>query len=569
VSGRGPGHLVLLAAAAAVTLSLALNAVPAQAQNPITDRPSARPLEQPGFLPEEPAGGFELPPLITPPAEAAEAPQGGPLLEVKGFSFEGNRVVPTPALEALAARYAGRAVSAGELEQLRQAISRYYVDRGYINSGALLPDDFYRDGIVHFRIVEGRVDQVRLQGLGRLRPAYVEQRLVREDEPLNVNTLQERFQLLLSDPLFSKVNARLEPGAAPGEATLDVDVTRARPWDLALYANNYQAPSTSPEAVGVTGILRNLTGLGDTLDATLQQGQGDNAEYVLGWVVPVAYRTQIRARYDHQNSAVLQEPLDVLDLTSSFNAYELGVTQTLVDTLRRNFTLGLTYTYRENSTTLLGQPASFVPGEPTGTSRVNALRFGQEYLERWPNQALALRSTFSWGNTNSQPDSVPAAAASLVPAERYFFWLGQAQFTRLVLPNGASVGLRGTVQWTNDRLVPIEQIAVGGVYSVRGYPENLMVRDKGYFGSIELRYPLFDRPAERNRLFVIPFFDFGAAWNVGADPQDIRSIGVGLNWQFHGLSAELSYGYRLVDINVQTGNTLQDNGISFQVRYQF
>ena len=112
--------------------------------------------------------------------------------------------------------------------------------------------------------------------------------------------------------------------------------------------------------------------------------------------------------------------------------------------------------------------------------------------------------------------------APLVPAENYFFWLGQAQFTRLILPNGASLSLRGTVQLTNDRLVPIEQIAVGGVYSVRGYPENLLVRDKGYYGTIELRYPLFDRPAQRNRLFVIPFFDFGAAWNVGQDPQDIQ-----------------------------------------------
>jgi hemolysin activation/secretion protein len=247
----------------------------------------------------------------------------------------------------------------------------------------------------------------------------------------------------------------------------------------------------------------------------------------------------------------------------------VGVTQALVDTLRRSFTLGLMYTYRENSTTLLGEPFSFVPGEPTGTSRVNALRFGQEYLERWQNQSLALRSTFSWGITNSQPGSVPPAAVPLVPAENYFFWLGQAQFTRLILPNGASVSLRGTVQLTNDRLVPIEQIAVGGVYSVRGYPENLMVRDKGYYGTIELRYPLFDRPAQQNRLFVIPFFDFGAAWNVGQDPQDIRSIGVGLNWQFHGLSAELYYGYRLVDIDVETGNSLQDNGISFQLRYQF
>ena len=566
--GRGLQRRVWVAGGAAM-LALVLTCTPAQAQNPITDRPSSRPLEEPGFIPQQPPGGFELPPVVAPQPEAPDALHAGPMLDVRGFAFAGNRVVSTDALQTLAAPYTGRSVSVGELEQLRQTISRYYVDRGYINSGALLPEDFYQDGIVHFRIVEGRVDQVRLQGLGRLRPAYVEDRLVRGDEPLNANVLQERFQLLLADPLFDKVNARLEPGAAPGSATLDVDVTRARPWDLAVYANNYQAPSTSPEAAGVTGTLRNLTGLGDTLDATLQQGQENNSEYIFNWIVPVRYGTNVRARYDHQNSEVLQEPFDAFDLQSSFNAYELGVTQTLIDTLARNLTLGLTYTYRENSTTILGEPLPVVPGEPTGTSRVNAVRFGQEYLERWHTQALALRSTFSWGTSNSQPGSVPPSLAPFVPAEHYFFWLGQAQYSRLVLPNGASVSLRGTVQWTNDRLVPIEQIAVGGVYSVRGYPENLLVRDKGYFGSIELRYPLFDRPAQRNRLFVIPFFDFGAAWNVGADPQDIRSVGVGLNWQFHGLTAELNYGYRLVDVNIHTGNTLQDDGISFQVRYQF
>ncbi len=568
MSGRGLQRLAF-AAALVLATGAGLVCAPAHAQSPITDRPSSRPLEQPGFLPQEPSSGFELPPVVKPQPVEPEAKETGPVLDVKGFAFEGNKVVPTAVLEGLVAPYAGRAISAGELEELRQVISRYYVDRGYINSGALLLSDFYREGIVYFFIVEGRVDQVRLQGLGRLHPSYVEQRLLRPDEPLNVNALQERFQLLLTDPLFAKLNARLEPGAAPGQATLDVDVTRARPWDLALYVNNYQAPSTSAEAVGVTGTLRNLTGLGDYVDATLQQGQGDNAEYVWVWVVPVAHGTKIRAYYDHQNSTVLQEPLDVLDLSSVFNAYELGVTQTLVDTLRRNFTLGLLYTYRENSTTLLGQPFSFVLGEPTGTSKVNAVRFGQEYLERWQTQALALRSTFSWGRTNTQPDSVVPAAASFVPAKNYLFWLGQAQFSRLILPNGASLSLRGTVQWSNDRLVPIEQIAVGGVYSVRGYPENLLVRDKGYFGTVELRYPLYDRPAQGGRLFIIPFFDFGAAWNIGADPDDIRSIGIGLNWQFRGLSAELYYGHRLVDIDIETGNNLQDNGISFQLRYQF
>ena len=92
MSGRGLQRLVWLAAAAAV-LPLALASAPAQAQNPITDRPSSRPLEQPGFLPEAPSGGFELPPALEPPAEGQEALEAGPKLEVKGFAFEGNKVV--------------------------------------------------------------------------------------------------------------------------------------------------------------------------------------------------------------------------------------------------------------------------------------------------------------------------------------------------------------------------------------------------------------------------------------------------------------------------------------------
>src|SRR5262249_47716310 len=150
---------------------------------------------------------------------------------------------------------------------------------------------------------------------------------------------------------------------------------------------------------------------------------------------------------------------------SILDSYEVGISHTLVETLARRFSLGLTYTHRENSTTLLGEPFSFVPGEPTGTSRVDAVRFDQDFLQRWENQALAARSTFSWGETNVDPSLGPP---DIVPAKRYFFWLGQAQYTRRVMQNGASVLLRGTLQWTQDHLVPLEQFAMGGYGSVRG-----------------------------------------------------------------------------------------------------
>jgi hemolysin activation/secretion protein len=554
---RAQASAMLMAALLAAT-----RVAPALAQPAIRDRPSERELEQPEYLPPAQPDAFDLPPIEEPRMPEAT----GRTVQIDAFAFEGNRVVDTVALQKIAEPYRGRRVDLSELEALRVAITRYYVEQGYINSGALLPEDFYRNGTVRLRIVEGRLSEIRASGLGRLREWYVEQRLLRRDETLDVDTLQERFQLLLTDPLFTKINARLQPGARPGEAILDLDATRARPWELSLYFNNYQAPSVGAEVAGASGVLRNLTGLGDTLQADLAAGIEDGNYYLLSWRIPVIYRTDVFARYQHEKSSVIEEPLDVLNLDSELDSYEVGVSHALLDTLRHRLSLDLLYTHRENSTSVLGEPFSFVPGEPTGTSKVDAWRFAQEYLHRRAKDSFAARSTFTWGETNVQDNLAPP---QFVPAQDYFSWIGQAQYARLLARNGTNLLARATVQWSPDRLVPMERFALGGISTVRGYRENQVVRDQGYSLTVEVRYPLLDRPAEPHRLYLVPFFDAGAAWNRGESQQALRSVGLGINWQFRKLSAELYYGVQLVDPDVETSGDLQDEGIHFQVRYAF
>jgi len=111
----------------------------AQEPRPLPERPSSRELEAPEYLPPESPPMFELPPVETPGAPARGQ---SPEIAVKAFEFEGNKVISTAVLQELAAPLAGRDVSLAELEDLRQKISRYYVDHGYINSGALLTPGF-------------------------------------------------------------------------------------------------------------------------------------------------------------------------------------------------------------------------------------------------------------------------------------------------------------------------------------------------------------------------------------------------------------------------------------------
>src|SRR6204780_4756626 len=180
-----------------------------------------------------PEAQFQLPSVSNPAAGVADSTASP--VRVEHIAFRGNRALRLNVLQAAAVPYLGRDLNPAQIEELRTALTHQYTDRGYINSGVVLdPQAPYHDGILSFLVIEGRIKQVRVHGQKGLRPAYVADRLRGgEDEPLNINLLRERFQRLLDDPLFARVNSRIEPGSDLGEALLDAEVDRARPYSLA------------------------------------------------------------------------------------------------------------------------------------------------------------------------------------------------------------------------------------------------------------------------------------------------------------------------------------------------
>jgi hemolysin activation/secretion protein len=99
---------------------------------------------------------------------------------------------------------------------------------------------------------------------------------------------------------------------------------------------------------------------------------------------------------------------------------------------------------------------------------------------------LAARARFSFGldafNATMNPGDLPDS--------RFVVWLGQVQWARQLTPWGLQVIARSDVQLASQPLLPLEQIAVGGRYTVRGYLENQVVRDNAVLASVETRIPL-------------------------------------------------------------------------------
>jgi hemolysin activation/secretion protein len=538
------------------------------AQTPPRLAPTAPRLEE-EIKPLEPAPGLVLPPVPLPPEEKAGIPSAR--VFIREIRVTGNTVFSPEEIAQVTTPYTNRELSAEDLEALRVALTLLYVNKGYINSGAVLPDQSILDGVVTIRIIEGKLTSIEIAGNRWFRSSYLSKRLwLSAGPPFNVTVLQERLRLLLDDQRIARVNAEIKPGLNAGEGALDLRVEERVPYRLWLGFDNYQNPSVGEERGLVTIEHQNLTGNGDI--ATVQYGGSSGLKPLLDfkYSLPVnAYDTAVSFQYRKNTFAVVESPVNEIDVTSKSDIYTLGVRQPVYRTLNSEFALELLGERLSEKTYILGERFTVSPGAHNGRSIVTALRTVQEFIYRSQNQVIAARSRFSFGlnalgatiNHNGAPDGV------------FFAWLGQFQWVRRLEFLDTQLIFRSQIQASDNPLMTLEQVAIGGRYSVRGYRENTLLTDEAFLSSFEVRVPLIRNARWADFVEWAPFVDFGKGWNKKSpapDPRDISSVGVGIRWglTFEGRvplrpQFELYWGHRLRKVDRQ-GNTLQDNGIHLQ-----
>jgi hemolysin activation/secretion protein len=493
---------------------------------------------------------------------------------VREFRFEGNTVFTTGELARVTAPYTGREVTSEELEDARRAVTLFYIQRGYINSGAILPEQSPPNGVITLRLVEGQLSDFRLTGNKWLRQSYLEGRIRRwAGSPLNMNNLREGLQLLRLNPNVTQVNAEVKPGAAPGEATLDARVADEQPFRVGLQFDNYRPPSVGSMELLLSLADLNLTGHGDPLELSYRifqcgtdgfQWSGDD-NIAGAYAIPLnSYNTTLRFFGDLNDAPIVEQPFDILDIKTK--TYRVGgtVRQPFYLSAQKEFALAATFEWKRSETTLLGKPFDVSPGSVNGIATVAALRLSQEWIERGQDQVVALRSTFSIGL-----DALDATERTHTNRDGHFFsWLGQFQYVRRLFNTPNQLILRANGQFGTQPLLALEQFAIGGIHSVRGYRENQLVRDQGVTGSVELRVPVLFNRKGAAVVQLAPFVDGGGGWNNDAptpNPRSILSAGIGVIFTpSRHFSAQFYWGYAFVKID-ESSTDPQDYGFLFSV----
>lgn len=525
-----------------------------------------RPSSSPHPLPSETPTLPPKPELQTPstPESPQETPPSSDSTFIKKIEVLGNTVLQDE-IAKLTQLYQNRSVTFEELLELRSKIIELYIKNGYITSGAfLLNNQDLSSGIVKIQVVEGEVEQIEIGGLRRLREGYVRSRLnLATSTPLNQNRLEEALQLVQLDPLIEQVNAELVAGSTPGSNNLRVNLKEAPAFHAAFAVENNQAPSTGSIQGSVSVSHDNLLGFGDRLSAQYGRSEGLNL-YDINYAIPVNARNgTLNFRYNNGDSRVIQQEFRDVGIRSETQTYSLGFRQPIARTPTSEFALGLGFDLRRSQTYILNdRPFSFTEGPENGESKVTVIRFSQDWVKRDTRRVLAARSQFSLGI-----DAFDATTNNTGTDGRFFSWLGQFQWVQQLSPRNVLVA-RIDAQLTPNSLLSLERFSIGGVDTVRGYRQNQLVADNGILGSVEVRVPVTSDP---RILQLAPFFEIGTAWNnrdIDPNPATVASLGLGLRWLITSdLSLRLDYGIPLISVG-DRGNSLQENGLYFSLRYQ-
>ena len=486
---------------------------------------------------------------------------------LKRFQIIDNQVIPQAEINQLLQPYLLRSLAFAELIEIQQTITQLYIEKGYITSGAYIPPQTIRDRTLKIKIIPGKIEAIEISGLNKLQSEYIRSRIaIATQAPLNQNKLLQALQLLQLNPLIKNISAELAQGINPGGSLLMLDIEEAETSKVSFEINNSSPPSIGSVRYQASLNENNLLGFGDRLNITYFHTEGSNSLADLSYTLPIgAYNSRLRLVHSLNDSQIIAEPFQDLDLDSKSRYYEVSYLQPIYQTSNQDFTLGFGFSHQNSELSLMnvGFPDLSRGSNAAGETRISALRLFQEYSDRSQNYVFASRSQFSLGIDafNSTINS------SDLPDSKFLVWRGQTQYLTKLTDN-TKLFLRGDVQIADRPLLSLEQFGVGGALSVRGYDEDRILGDNGLFLSAELRNTIWTKRQWQSSLELNPFFDFGRVWNSDdtfLETNTLASLGVGLQLlKDDDFSARLDYAIPLIDDELE-GDSLQEQELHFSV----
>ncbi len=484
---------------------------------------------------------------------------------VKSIVLSGDLIIPETEYLPVLRAYEARELTFKDVRELMDKIEEVFRARGYL-AVVSLPPQKMEDQEIRMELIISRMGTLSVEG-----NRWFNERLIRrhwnipEGEYLKYDSIREAAMDMSGNP-DRLVRPVLKAGKEKRTTDIVLKVEDHFPVHADFTFDNQGVKLTGEKRFGFMVRHNNFLGLDDTLLVGTSFGKRFGALFA-NYSVPVTqFGTSLTGNYSHAQVNPKKE-FESLGINSVSDTYGIGLRQDLFQTERFSGNLSTNFNFKEKHTRILSAVTSW--------DKARVLDFGAGLQARDSWGATSLFQVVSFGMP-IRGDGHPLASRG---GEHSFIKYHANLSRQLKMPWKTYFTANGEIQLSPDRLLPQEQIFMGGAESVRGYPESDYGADQGTILQIEYWVPTsffpetwhlpYDKAALRNRLKFLAFFDQGYGRVRSPTSTEVKSsylVGTGFGGDFafrDNVSLRIEWGFRLGDRPATEGG---DNQLHFRLR---
>ena len=437
-----------------------------------------------------------------------------------------------------------------DLKNLVKELNSLYIDKGYITSKVFLKPQNISNGIIELFAIEGKIENIKKNDL-YLKLAF----FLNKEEYLNLRDLEvgiENINRLSSN----NAKLKLEPGSKVGHTIVDIENKTTKRLNGQISLNNYGQEITGKEQIGVNINWENPFRINDKISVNYNTTDNHNKfENSIGdtysYSFPIGRLLFTLSYSKSKYKQIIKAQINKYSMKGKSQTYKLNMNYKLYHDQRQKISYKTfikhykTQKYLENSKL------------ETSTYNLSQLGLGLDYFYQTPSLQSLISFEYMKG-INLFNVFNPTKLD-----ENYEKYILDLNFVKQFSPFKYSFVFH--LQHTKDKLFGVEQISIGGPYSVRGFKEEGLSGNNGLYYRNELSYTI------PKKLFSFqPNIYFGLDGGWIKKEQDTSSgnllgefIGIKLNSK--SISTDIYYSKALDKSSVSTNK----NFLGFNLVYKF
>jgi hemolysin activation/secretion protein len=417
------------------------------------------------------------------PKEKLEIPDGIKVF-VDQIEIKGNESISSKEIIRWLREYLHKELSLRDIYELCHVIDHHYAEKGYFLTRAYPPPQDVENNLLIIEVIEGKLGNIQVVGNKYYSESFIRSYFKHlQNKPLQYEAFL-RALMLLNDNSDLMAGALFEKGEEFGYADVILRVNDARPVHLYFNGNNYGRNLTTNARAGGRLDWGNLLAQGDTFSVAEVVGFPIEALYFtdVTYTVPLNRKgTSLEAAYLYSKFKI--EELTKLHLKGRSDIATLKLNQALIR--RRSLSVDL-FSYFDYK-----QIQNFVLSHRTSFDKLRVVTVGALLDHFTPSQG---RDYLNIRVAAGIPDFLGGLKAVDKESSRKGgggrFYLFNIDYDRIQhLPKDCFFYFHGSGQLSPSKLTLPEQIYIGGVDTVRGFPLAVALGDSGYYMNVELRFP--------------------------------------------------------------------------------